>query len=96
MVILVTLNLLIYREIKKRIKWLEKTSSRNPKTDYRRRELKIAFLLVTVVIVFLICHALRFFLSLMELLEVVLIQMMSSLCDDYAYMEKILCSTKQE
>ena len=57
----------IYWEVKRRTKWLEKT---NPKTDFRRRENTIALLLVTVILVFLVCHALRCFVSLMELLAI--------------------------
>ena len=71
MMVLMTLNWSIYMEIRKRTKWLEKTIPKNPKTDYRRREITIALLLVTVILVFLICHALRCFVSLVELLAVI-------------------------
>ena len=58
-VVLVALDCSIYREVRKRTKWLEKNVAKNPKTDYRRREITIALLLVTVILVFLVCHALR-------------------------------------
>jgi hypothetical protein len=67
---LVCLYLSIKTELHKRTRWLEKKMSRNPNIDYRRREMTIAFLLVTVVIVFIICHTLRCFLSFIELVEV--------------------------
>ena len=70
-VVLVILNWSIYREVRKRTKWLEKNITKNPKTDYRRREITIALLLVTVILVFLVCHALRCFVSLIELLAVI-------------------------
>ena len=69
MIVLMTLNWSIYMEVRKRTKWLEK--AKNPKTDYRRREITIALLLVTVILVFLVCHALRCFVSLVELLAVI-------------------------
>ena len=71
MVILVILNGSIYTEIRRRTKWLQKTIPKNPKTAHRRREVTIAFLLVTVIVVFLVCHAMRCFVSLIELLAVV-------------------------
>ena len=69
--LLLCLNLSITKELKKRTRWLEKKMSRNLNIDYRRREMTIAFLLVTVVIVFIVCHTLRCFLSFIELVEVV-------------------------
>ena len=71
MIALVTLNWSIYMEVKKRTKWLERAIPKNPKTDYRRRENTIALLLVTVILVFLVCHVLRSFVSLVELLAVI-------------------------
>ena len=73
MVFLVSLNGSIYTEVRKRTKWLQKqnTSTRNPNTDYRRRELTIALLLITVILVFLVCHAMRCVVSTIELLAVV-------------------------
>ena len=65
MIVLMTLNWSIYMEVRKRTKWLEKAIPKNPKTDYRRREITIALLLVTVI--------LRCFVSLVELLAVVLV-----------------------
>ena len=68
---LVCLNWSIYRELRKRARWLQRTNSRNPKVSYRTREMTIAFLLVTVILVFLLCHSIRCILSLIELLDTV-------------------------
>ena len=67
---LVILNWSIYREIKRRSKWLQNVNPDNPRTVQKQREIRMAFLLVIVILVFLVCHTLRFFLSVVELSEV--------------------------
>ena len=69
MVLLVCLTVSITRELHKRTLLLEKKMSRNPNIDYKMREMTIAFLLVKVVIVFIICHTLWCFLSFIDLVE---------------------------
>ena len=67
---LVILNWSIYREIKRRSKWLQNENPENPRTVQRQREIRMAFMLVIVILVFLVCHTLRFLLSVVELSEV--------------------------
>ena len=42
------------------------------RTAHRRREITIAFMLVTVTVVFIICHTMRAVVSLMELIITIL------------------------
>ena len=67
---LVILNWSIYREIKRRSKWLQNANPKNTRTVQRQREIRMAVMLVIVILVFLVCHTLRFFLSVIELSEV--------------------------